>query len=664
MSDMVVSISADGLDPEQLFKLLPRRLPARVKSTRGRNYGVVHLLIPAVYPDGERINDIECTNLNRNIANDDVLVEWEEVPENKRGGRPYLIQGVDALRTRPGEIEQEIRRFEEYIGAQIQEKLREAVDALRKEREIVAASVDEQVSQRLAERTAKLTVYESVLDLRNRKLDEQEKTILQRERSLEHTVATLVGKQLTDRSFELDQRDSLLRESEARHEADIMRLRSEQDSLQAKWAKLTAERARFETEGGQKFIEYLTAVDLENQEKAPQRIDASDEPFDPQTLASSLAKSSYYIEPDVLAQATVASLSAWAGGQFVILSGPTGVGKTYLVRALSEILGMGYGLIPVRPSWVEPADLLGFYNPMHKLFEPAPALDRLIRAKRFTEADRLYALCFDEMNLARVENYAADLLSKLEASGKDREVDLYSEDIARRLICESERYLQKQNELEPGEAAYLGALLRQLKEYTPHFPLPRGLVVYGTVNVDETIQMFSPKFLDRAYVLRIPCVPNLDSSNQPLGMASIPFPTWRVTLEKAEQLADLSVASGKIDGYWRTFMDWQSKYLAPLELHFGHRFRNNLRRYVAIGLNLGLSDATQLVEDYFLAKILPRVSFNLDERALGKVDITKIDLIQEWIDRDRPLRSYKKLHSRLSEMVERGVARGIVEFWD
>ena len=64
-----------------------------------------------------------------------------------------------------------------------------------------------------------------------------------------------------------------------------------------------------------------------------------------------------------------------------------------------------------------------------------PFMDRLLEAKRWAEADRLYFLTLDEMNLSRIENYAADFLSRLEkarAGEEDALLSLYSNDVERR----------------------------------------------------------------------------------------------------------------------------------------------------------------------------------------------------------------------------------------
>jgi RNA-directed DNA polymerase len=49
-------------------------------------------------------------------------------------------------------------------------------------------------------------------------------------------------------------------------------------------------------------------------------------------------------------------------GQFVILCGNTGVGKTSLVSRAADALGGETEIVPVRPAWTEPSDLIGFFN--------------------------------------------------------------------------------------------------------------------------------------------------------------------------------------------------------------------------------------------------------------------------------------------------------------
>ena len=103
--------------------------------------------------------------------------------------------------------------------------------------------------------------------------------------------------------------------------------------------------------------------------------------------------------------------------QLVILSGSPGTGKTSIVEGFCDAIGAKKKVISVQPNWSETQDLLGFYNPVEKVYVSTPFLDFLIEAKN--DKDNLYIVCLDEMNLAHVEYYFAEFLSKLDT--KDRE---------------------------------------------------------------------------------------------------------------------------------------------------------------------------------------------------------------------------------------------------
>jgi len=110
---------------------------------------------------------------------------------------------------------------------------------------------------------------------------------------------------------------------------------------------------------------------------------------------------------------------------FVILSGISGTGKTRLAQAFAGMLpqpaeGANHLFVPVRPDWRDSKSLLGYYNPLTGTYEWTPFLRFLLRVVQSYEArDSLaWFVILDEMNLAHVEYYFADLLSVLE-SGRD-----------------------------------------------------------------------------------------------------------------------------------------------------------------------------------------------------------------------------------------------------
>ncbi|MDQ3540049.1 MAG: hypothetical protein M3440_05120, partial [Chloroflexota bacterium] len=123
---------------------------------------------------------------------------------------------------------------------------------------------------------------------------------------------------------------------------------------------------------------------------------------------------------------------------FVVLSGISGTGKSKIATGFAEMLpaptvtaqpaaeteGLStkHLFLSVRPDWRDSTSLLGYYNPLTQTYEWTEFLRFLLRAQESYEAKDGYAwfVIFDEMNLAHVEYYFADLLSVFE-SGRDRE---------------------------------------------------------------------------------------------------------------------------------------------------------------------------------------------------------------------------------------------------
>lgn len=160
---------------------------------------------------------------------------------------------------------------------------------------------------------------------------------------------------------------------------------------------------------------------------------------------------------------------------FVILTGLSGSGKTQIAKKFGEWLGEDrYLLVPVRPDWSTADALFGYENLLDtgtkRQWIVPDVLQLILRAASDTEHP--YLLILDEMNLGHVERYFGDFLSGIE-SGNDVIPNLADD----------------------GKGAW------RLKAGKKKLPIPSNLIVIGTVNVDETTYMFSPKVLDRANTL-------------------------------------------------------------------------------------------------------------------------------------------------------------------
>ena len=159
---------------------------------------------------------------------------------------------------------------------------------------------------------------------------------------------------------------------------------------------------------------------------------------------------------------------------------------------------------PIRPDYKDSKSLLGFYNPINNKYHSTPLLDFILDAvnnylEKGKDADPFFVL-FDEMNLARVEYYFADFLSILEAKrfeSKEEALGNYG------FYCNFLKKLGK--ELTDENYRFTSQSIKLHTEGALNIPqeifLPPNLYFVGTVNIDETTHMFSPKVLDRAFII-------------------------------------------------------------------------------------------------------------------------------------------------------------------
>ena len=184
---------------------------------------------------------------------------------------------------------------------------------------------------------------------------------------------------------------------------------------------------------------------------------------------------------------------------FVVLTGLAGSGKTKLAQAFTHWITPDPGwfdeadkskgkkanshcaFIPVGADWTGNENILGYPDglrppklkadgslDMPGAYVTKPALELILHAAKHQDVPHF--LILDEMNLSHVERYFADLLSATESN---EGIPLYE-----------------------GDARTSGG-----QEIPCKLKLPENLFIIGTVNVDETTYLFSPKVLDRANVI-------------------------------------------------------------------------------------------------------------------------------------------------------------------
>lgn len=166
-------------------------------------------------------------------------------------------------------------------------------------------------------------------------------------------------------------------------------------------------------------------------------------------------------------------ISSFGASRILILQGISGTGKTSLAYAFGHFLGNDSVIAPVQPSWRDRTELFGYFNEFTKRFNETELLSKMYEA---TYNDKIYVTILDEMNIARVEYYFAEMLSIMEMpSKKEWVVNLVStpwENDPKKIV-------------------------------NGNFTLPGNMWYIGTINNDDSTFMVTDKVYDRAMPIDI-----------------------------------------------------------------------------------------------------------------------------------------------------------------
>lgn len=177
---------------------------------------------------------------------------------------------------------------------------------------------------------------------------------------------------------------------------------------------------------------------------------------------------------DRLLYAFHTSLKVGDWNPLTVLAGISGTGKSELPRLYSRYGGINFLPLAVQSNWDSPYSLFGYYNSLEGKFNATSLLKVLYQAQEDAKnsiSDYLTIVLLDEMNLAHVELYFSELLSKLELLRGSDEVKLEID------IAEKNPYEIKLN---------------------------KNIIWVGTMNEDETTKSLSDKVIDRSNLINFP----------------------------------------------------------------------------------------------------------------------------------------------------------------
>ncbi|MFC5404667.1 MrcB family domain-containing protein [Cohnella soli] len=410
------------------------------------------------------------------------------------------------------------------------------------------------------------------------------------------------------------------------------------------------------------YEQYVDAVLNPNEQEQPPVADL--------TVSERLAAINAYIRrkgftyPEHLIENFYLSLKS---KPFVILAGVSGTGKTKLIKLFAEALGATsenkqFTLIPVRPDWSDPSDLLGYKDLSHQ-FRPGPLTEVLTEASRPANRHKPYFICLDEMNLARVEHYFSDMLSILETQ-QWRETQIVTD-----LLIREAGLVSQEDKMRYG-----------------NLYLPENVYLIGTVNMDETTHPFSKKVLDRANTLefnyiRLDQLPELrDASSTRTTTPPVPAPNAFLRADYLQLIEVYDAESpfkGLIEETTAKLVE-VNNILESIHSHVGFRIRDAVCFYLIYNEQSNLLPKDAAFDLQLLQKILPRVQGSHDSIRRVLLRLLEITLgrklpINEWIedaselwkDVDKTVESakYKQSARKIIFMLRRLDEDGFTSYW-
>ncbi|MAR92736.1 MAG: hypothetical protein CML06_17920 [Pseudomonadales bacterium] len=310
-------------------------------------------------------------------------------------------------------------------------------------------------------------------------------------------------------------------------------------------------------------------------------------------------------------QTSAVLISALASKPFVILAGTTGTGKTKTIRDLAAKMNpvpdepdFNHAFIPVEAGWTDGRHLLGYKNPFGRSGEnyvSTKLIDTLLKANYPEYASIPFFIILDEMNLSHVEMYFSKFLSVMETA-KEKKAEPV-------LGLEELHLLYKSGVTDPIQTTYILNAIDNKGLY-----ITDNVFFIGTVNMDETTYMFSPKVLDRSFVIQY-APPKPSSVGHEFTLLEEDI--LGVSTEKLSSFmtssADIELSSD-YDAYLDELYDVLGKF------RFGPRTTNEVRRYISVCSKLndnfsakdGYNSKTEILDRVTVQKILPKIHGNRD----------------------------------------------------
>ena len=260
-------------------------------------------------------------------------------------------------------------------------------------------------------------------------------------------------------------------------------------------------------------------------------------------------------------------ISALSCTRLVILQGISGTGKTSLAYAWGKFIKKDAIIASVQPSWRDRTELFGYFNEFTKKFNETEILKKMYEANY---NDDVYVAVLDEMNIARVEYYFAEMLSILEMPSRDEWVV----------------------ELVPSSWPTDPKRLIDGK-----LRIPDNMWYIGTINNDDSTFAVTDKVYDRALPIDI----------NDKGQVFEPIPTDAMNINSSYLEGLFRAAKEKnplSDEMTKKIEEMDDYVIKHFRIAFGNRIVKQMKDFVATYVECGGREVDGV--DYFIARKILR----------------------------------------------------------
>ena len=292
-------------------------------------------------------------------------------------------------------------------------------------------------------------------------------------------------------------------------------------------------------------------------------------------------------------------IASFATTRLIILQGISGTGKTSLAYAWGKFLRNPAIIASVQPSWRDRTEIFGYFNEFTKRFNETEVLKKMYEA---TYKEEIYITVLDEMNIARVEYYFAELLSILEMPTREEWV------------------VSLVPSVWPTDPKHL---------FDGKLKLPENMWYIGTINNDDSTFAVSDKVYDRAIPIDI---------NSKGKAFDAPYTEWLpLSYKHLEGMFKECQEKYKVsDENLRKLEELDDYVIEHFRLAFGNRIVKQLKEFVPAYVGCGGTE-------------IDGIDFVLCHKILRKFESLNLSFIRDEID---GLITYLNKHFGKSNMME------------